>query len=134
MTVDNLRARFAPLLEDVIERATIAERLIDRDLYRVLVTTVWANVVLDPDAVGISEAELEDVHDIVNEQVAQVLGGGNTLTECFRYISSKPGEKAMAAARLTQNHKDLLLYFASMILDPEGHQRWTDSIRSKLDH
>ena len=133
MTSDSLRARFAPLLDDVIERATISERLLDRDLYRVLITTVWSNVVLDPDAVGIGEAELEDLHDVINLQVADVLGADETLTECFRYIASRPGEKAMQAAKLTKNHKDLLLYFASMILDPDGHERWAQTVREKMD-
>jgi hypothetical protein len=34
----------------------------------------------------------------------------------------------MADASLTQTHKELLLYFASMILDPEGHKRWMEEV------
>ena len=40
----------------------------------------------------------------------------------------------MQEARLTQNHKDLLLYFSSMILDPEGHRRWMQSIDQDPSH
>ena len=133
MTQETLADRFAPLLDDVIERATITDTLLDRDLYKVLVTTVWSNVVLDPDAVGIEESDLEAVHELINQQVAEVLGEDQDLRECYRYIASRPGEQAMKDARLTQNHKDLLLYFASMILDPDGHARWADKVRAEQD-
>ena len=40
----------------------------------------------------------------------------------------------MQAARLNQTHRELLLYFASMILDPDGHKRWMDVVlESDLD-
>jgi hypothetical protein len=38
----------------------------------------------------------------------------------------------MREARLTQHHKELLLYFSSMILDPDGHKRWMDHVREAL--
>ena len=37
----------------------------------------------------------------------------------------------MVEARLNQTHKDLLLYFSSMILDPEGHRKWADELKEK---
>jgi hypothetical protein len=50
----------------------------------------------------------------------------------FTFISSKPGEQAMVEAKLNQTHKDLLQYFSSMILDPDGHKKWMDEIREQL--
>jgi hypothetical protein len=50
------------------------------------------------------------------------------VTECFRFINSKAGEQAMKEARLNQTHKELLLYFSSMILDPDGHRRWMSTV------
>jgi len=44
-------------------------------------------------------------------------------------LNSKAGERAMQSARLNQAHKDMLLYFASMILDPDGHKRWLNEIK-----
>ena len=38
----------------------------------------------------------------------------------------------MGEAQLNQTHKDLLQYFSSMILDPEGHKRWMEEIREDL--
>ncbi len=38
---------------------------------------------------------------------------------------------AMNELRLTPEHKDLLMYFHSMIVDPEGHKKWMDEIRAR---
>jgi len=119
---------FDPVLDDVAERASVADRFVDKDLYRIMVATLWANVVLDPAQVGLLEEDLEAAHDVVNARITQVLGHDQDLTACFAFLNSRSGELAMQAARLTQNHKDLLTYFASMILDPEGHRRWMESL------
>ena len=44
------------------------------------------------------------------------------------------GRLRVAEARLTQSHKDLLNYFASMILDPEGHKKYMQHIRDTQQH
>ncbi len=124
-----LRAALRPILDDVRERSTVAERFIDRDLYQISIATLWANLVLNPDDVGLAEADLEAAHDAINLEIAEHLGRSHNLTECFRYLNSKPGERAMAEVRLSKNHKDMLLYFASMILDPDGHKRWMQELR-----
>ncbi len=131
-----LRARFEPVLEDLVERSHVAERFVDKDVYRILLATVWANVVLNPEEAGLTPADLEPLHDLINEHISGVLGRDQDLKACFRYLNSKPGEQAMKTARLTQNHKDLLLYLASVILDPEGHKRWMEDIGrdSLTDH
>jgi hypothetical protein len=126
-----LRARFDPVLEDLVERSRVAERFIDKDVYRILLATVWANVVLNPDEAGLTAEDLEPLHDLINQHIRGVLGRDQDLKACFRYLNSKPGEQAMKAARLTQNHKDLLLYLASVILDPEGHKRWMEDIADR---
>ena len=132
---EDLLAQFLPVLEDITERSTVADRFIDKDIYRILAGTVWANVVLDPDAVGLDEFNLEDLHDIVNDWSGRILGSeAGTIAEMFRWINSKAGERAMQQAQLTPNHRDLLLYFASMILDPDGHRRWMDTIRDRQSH
>lgn len=133
LSEQELDARFAPVLEELAERSRIAERFVDKDVYRIRIATLWANVVLDPDDVGISSADLEPLHDVINGRIATILGPQEDLTACFRYLTSRAGEQAMQAARLTQNHKDLLLYLASVILDPEGHRRWMTEINDRLE-
>jgi hypothetical protein len=126
--LEQFEARFGPALRELARKALITERLVDKDVYRILIATLWVNVVLDPEDVGLAEAELEPLHDLINHHIAEVLGTGETLTECFRWLNGKAGEQAMRAARLTEQHRELLLYFASMILDPDGHRRWMAEI------
>ena len=126
-----MKEQFAPVLADIRERSTVAERFIDRNLYSIYIATLWANVVLSPEDVALLEEDLEDLHDVLVEEMEDVLGAGTTLQDIFKFVTSKDGERAMGEARLTQSHKDLLSYFASMILDPEGHRRYMDHIRDK---
>lgn len=123
--------QFAPVFKDIRDRSTVTDSFLDRDLYRVYVSTLWSNVVLSPDEVGLEEEDLPDLHDILLEEINDAIGPTESLHEIFKFITSKDGEQAMQAARLTQSHKDLLQYFASMILDPEGHKRYMDYVREE---
>jgi hypothetical protein len=125
----NLQAILQPVLTDVHERASVAGRFIDKDQYQIYMATLWANMVLNPGDINLKQSDLEGAHDVLNTEIGRVLGPKQDLTECYRYLNSKSGEKAMQGARLNQTHKDMLLYFASMILDPDGHKRWLDEIK-----
>jgi len=131
MSPDELEYAFEPVFENIEQQAQVAERFIDRNLYQIYIATLWSNVVMNPADVGLSEDRLPELHDLVNDRMAQVLGQEASLHSCFSFINSKAGEKAMAEASLTQTHKELLLYFSSMILDPEGHKRWMAEVGDK---
>ena len=133
LELTDLKYAFEPAFTDIRERSTVVERFIDRNLYQVYMATLWANVVLSPGEAGIGEDDLEALHDLVVEELGEVLGKGTDLNAVFEFISSKPGEQAMLEAKLNQTHKDLLQYFSSMILDPEGHERWMSEIRDNLN-
>ena len=128
MPISDLARRFDPILADVADRSRVADAFVDRDLYRLYIATLWANVVLNPEDAGLEVDDLEEVHELVNARIADVLGPEESIKSSFSFINSRAGETAMKEARLTQNHKDLLLYFSSMILDPDGHRRWMRSI------
>ena len=132
LELTDLKYAFEPVFTDIRERSTVVERFIDRNLYQVYMATLWANVVLSPGEAGISEDDLEALHDLVVHELAEALGKGTNLNSVFEFISSKPGEQAMLEAKLNQTHKDLLQYFSSMILDPEGHERWMSEIRDNM--
>ena len=132
LTSDHLKHAFEPVFVDIRERSTVVERFIDRNLFRLYMATLWANVVLSPDEAGIEEDDLPTLHDLVVAELVDVIGIGTDLESVFRFISSKEGEKTMAEAKLNQTHKDLLQYFSSMILDPDGHKRWMEEIRDDL--
>ena len=133
LPLEQLQALFEPVFNDIVERSTVTDRFVDRNLYQIYMTTLWSNVVLDPEQVGIAEGDLETLFDVTNSEVARVLGKDNDLESGFRFLNSKSGEAAMKEAQLTKNHKDLLLYFSSMMLDPEGHRQWMDDVRENLD-
>ena len=133
LELTDLKYAFEPVFTDIRERSTVVESFIDRNLYQVYMATLWANVVLSPGEAGIGEDDLEALHDLVVEELGEVLGKGTDLNAVFEFISSKPGEQAMLEAKLNQTHKDLLQYFSSMILDPEGHERWMSEIRDNLN-
>ncbi len=130
MSSQAIRENFEPVFRDIRERATVADSFIDRDLYRVYVATLWSNVVLSPEEVGLAEEDIEDLHDIILQEIKDAIGA-DSLQDVFAFIASKDGERAMGEARLTQSHKDLLSYFSSMILDPEGHKKFMDQIREE---
>lgn len=129
---NELSYAFEPVFADIKERSTVAERFIDRSLYQVYAATLWSNVVLSPGEAGIDEDDLENLHDLVVAEIKSVLGKEEDLTTVFTFISSKAGEQAMIEAKLNQTHKDLLQYFSSMIIDPDGHKKWMDEIRDNL--
>ena len=129
MTEADIDARFSELLDDIEQRSAIAEGVIDKAYYRLYIATLWANIVLSPGDAGLAEEDLPTLHEYLNARITQVLGNSGSVTECFRFVNSKPGELAMNEASLGKTHRDLLLYFSSMILDPEGHRRWMEEIQ-----
>jgi hypothetical protein len=128
MNAVDIRTQFREVLNDIEERSMVTEQFVDKDLYRLYLATLWANVVLNPVDAGLEENELELLHEYLNERIAIVLGNAIDMTECFRFINSKAGELAMNEAHLNQTHRELLLYFSSMILDPDGHRRWMEDL------
>ena len=120
---------FEPILAAAERQSSVAERFVHKDLYRIYLATMWANLVMDPAAVGIDECDLESAHDVINLAAAKIVGDGQAITAAFHFVNSKDGERAMDQARLSARHRQLLQYFSSMILDPDGHRRWMDAVR-----
>ena len=106
----------------------------DKDLYRIYLATVWANMVMDPAAIGLAEDDLESAHDVINLNAERLLGDEHAITAAFRFINSPDGERAMDVAKVPRAHRDLLLYFSSMILDPDRHRRAMADYRNQSDN
>jgi hypothetical protein len=124
---------FRPVLDEIEQRASVAGRFVDKDLYAIYLATLWANIALDPAEAGLGEDDLEPLHDYLNAELSRVLGPDRSLTDCFRFINSKAGDAAMDRCRLSRTHRELLQYFCSIILDPDGHRRWAERLRSGAD-
>lgn len=123
--------RVSAIFEEIRSQATIADTFLDRDKYQLLVCTIWTNLVMNPEDAGVSQEALESVHDEIVEQVQTDLGPEADLKSCFAFLTTKTGEQAMQANKLGSTHRDLLLYFSSMILDPDGHERWSKELREQ---
>ena len=78
-----------------------------------------------------TDTDRATAHSFINEVAFTILGEPESITESFRFIASRPGETAMDKAKLTKSHRDLLTYFASMILDPDGHRKWMSEFRDR---
>jgi len=123
--------RLDAIFDEIREQATIANTFLDRERYQLLVCTVWSNLVMNPDDAGIAETDLESIHDLIVQEVKSDLGDQADLKTCFTFLTTKAGEAAMQANKLSGTHRDLLLYFSSMIIDPDGHKRWSDDLREQ---
>lgn len=111
--------------------SVVADSFVDKNRYQLFLCTLWSNLVLEPEQLDLEIEDLEHVLDIVNEEAKKILGYDDSVTQSFRFISSPAGELEMNRAKLPRNHRDMLTYFSSMILDPEGHKKWMDQVKEE---
>ena len=116
MPIEEMRSRFGPAVEEIINRCQIADEFVDKEKFQVMIATVWGNAVLDPERSGIDESDLPDLHDFLNEYIVELVGSGETLTSCYAFIVSKKGDDSLIRQQVTANHKEFLHYFARLIL------------------
>jgi hypothetical protein len=120
MNINEIRDRFQPAIQEIINASGVDDQFVDKDRFQVYVTTVWGNAVLDPERSGITEADLPVLHDFLNEELEGILGKGQTVTDCYEYLTSKKGEDAMTRLQVNQQHRDFIHYFARLILGADG--------------
>lgn len=107
----------------------VTEHLMDKDRWRVFLTTMWSNLVLDPENLGMTEEDLESAFNVIESEAERRLGGKDALVDAFRFLTTKDGERCMDKAKLRKNHRDMLVYFASMMVDPERHKQYMQELR-----
>lgn len=129
MESDEITRRIAPLLVEMDKQCMVTDHLMDKDRWRVFLTTMWSNLVMEPESLGLVEADLEDAYKVIETAAENRLGGKDALVEAFRFLTTKDGERCMEKAKLRKSHKDMLLYFASMMVDPERHKQYMTEIR-----
>ncbi len=109
----------------------VTDQLIDKDQWRIYVTTMWSNLVIKPQSLGMDESDLEHAYQVIEKETQSRLGGTDALVDAYRFLTTKAGGRSMDKAKLRKNHKDMLLYFASMMVDPERHKEYMAKIRDK---
>jgi hypothetical protein len=116
MDIDEVRRRFSPAVEEIIDHCRVSDEFVDKDMFRVYIATIWGNAVLEPRKTGIEESELSVLHDFLNEEIEQVIGKGEDVTSCYEFIMSKAGEESLTRLKVSARHKEFLHYFAGLIL------------------
>ena len=84
---------------------------------------------MDPENLDMTEADLEGAYRVIESEAENRLGGKDALVDAFRFLTTKDGEICMEKAKLRKSHKDMLRYFASMMVDPERHKQYMEEIR-----
>ena len=126
-----IRDRVQPLFEEIDKQCHVTDHLIDKDRWRVYLTTMWSNLVLEPESLGLEESDLEEAFKVIESEAQERLGGTDALVESFRFLTTKDGSVCMDRVKIRKNHRDMLLYFASMMIDPEGHKQYMEDLRKK---
>ena len=116
MDIQEIKTRFAPAVQEIIDLCSISDSLFDRESFLIYIATIWGNTVSAPERAGISEADLEMLHNVLNEEIKKRLSEDVSVTSCYEFVLSKKGEEAMSRMRLTPQHKEFLEYFARLIL------------------
>jgi hypothetical protein len=119
MEISELRKKFIPAIEEILDICRISDHLVDKEKFQVYIATIWGNAVLEPGKSGLTEDHLELLHDFLNEEVSRIVGPDHTITDCYEFIVSKHGDESLARLQITQRHKEFLHYFARLILGRE---------------
>ncbi|HSG88135.1 MAG TPA: hypothetical protein VLA56_02925 [Pseudomonadales bacterium] len=113
-------ALYDPILQEIRQRSAVADAFLDKDIYRIYLATLWANVVSEPEASDLTEADLEPFHDFLDARAAEVLGGSDRIRACFQWLMSEEGDLAMTRTRVPARHREFLVHFGQLMLDPSG--------------
>ena len=119
MELIEIRQRFIPAIEEILDQCRIAEGIVDKEKFQVFIATIWGNAVLEPERSGIEEKDLSSLHDFLNEEIARIVGEGADVTSCYEFIVSKKGEESLERQGTNTRHKEFLYYFAKLILQKE---------------
>ena len=119
MNPSEIQSLYQSVVEDILELCIVDEIILDKEMFKIYIATVWGNSVLEPQRMGIAENDLAVLHDYLNEELEKAVGPGGSITGCFEFIMTKQGEESLARYRVTKQHKEFLHYFARLILSPE---------------
>jgi|TARA_Y100000310_G_scaffold342275_1_gene444798 hypothetical protein len=119
MKLNEIRSLYQSVVEDILELCIVDETILDKEMFKIYIATVWGNSVLEPERMGIAENDLAVLHDYLNEELAKAAGKEVNITSCFEFIMTKQGEESLSRYRVTKQHKEFLHYFARLILPPQ---------------
>jgi len=116
MQLEEIRKQFGPAIDEIVDGCMLTDEFVDKDRFRIYMATVWGNAVVNPQNTGIAETDLELLHDFLNEEIARVLGDGQSLRLCYEYLLSKAGEESLIRLQVGQQHIDFIRHIGQLIL------------------
>ncbi len=116
MEPDDLRRRFTPAIDEILERCKVTEEMFDKERFQIFIATIWGNAVIEPERSGLNENQLELLHDFLNEELERNVGKGTSITSAYEFIIGKRGDESLTRLQITQRHREFLYHFARLIL------------------
>lgn len=119
MEPDDLRRRFTPAIDEILERCKVTEEMFDKERFQIFIATIWGNAVIEPERSGLNEDQLELLHDFLNEELERNVGKGTSIRSAYEFIIGKRGDESLTRLQITQRHREFLYHFARLILGRE---------------
>ena len=120
-----------PALDRIETISKVAGTFVDKDQYRIYLAQLWVTIVTDLESFGLQDEDLEPTLETINRKAQPIVGNEEAVIASFRFATSDSGAAAMDRMDVSKYSRELILYFASVILDPAGHRRWMDEIQNK---
>ena len=124
------QARLRTAMASILERSAITNHVLDLELYYIQVALLWIQVVAAPEDIGISQNQLEQAYDWINEEITSSSNSRKNLRSIFILLLSSEGKKTMKRLKIKSHHRDLIKYFGVMMTDPEEHKKRMQQARS----
>lgn len=134
MTTNPLLEHFQTILDQLATHCQVADSVLDLDAYRVQIALFWIQVVVSPDDVQATEEDIEDLYLCTNQAIAKLLGANESLNSIFKLLQSTKGEALMERLKVANYQKDLLDYFATLMINPEEHKKRMAAARQQAQH
>ena len=74
MNRNKITEALEPIMSQIEKRSAVTDTFVDKETYRLYLTTFWANLVMDPEEAQLTETDLETAHSVINEVALNILG------------------------------------------------------------
>ena len=68
MESEEISLRLAPLFAEMDKQCMVTDHLMDKDQWRIFLTTMWSNLVMDPENLDMTEADLEGAYKVIEKE------------------------------------------------------------------
>lgn len=117
-------------MTSILEHSAITNNVLDLELYYIQVALLWIQIVAAPEDIGITQDQLEQAYDWVNEEITRTSSTHENLRSIFVLLISAKGKKIMERLKIRSHHRDLIEYFGVMMTNPKEHKNRMEQVRN----